>query len=386
MPPEASATSDMPQIPAVEPTVPAAEPTAVDPNASPAPPTGDANLANQPTDPVVVSPVEPPRYQGTVAARMAELTTQRARFEQEATARDALIQRVLEQNRALTEALSNRQAPTATASPNTSTEFTDPRPSREAFGDPEAYESALIDWSARRTASVTAAELRRQNEEIDRQRNEAAENARREAEENAVRQRQEAEANRVWKEWQDRQAEFAQTHPDYYDALNDPRVHATTFMRDAIITRPNAPEIAYYLAKNPEESVRIASMNLSGMVYPPGTPQAGLPVPDALGQAFEIGLIAAKLQLAQTPTTQPSVASTAPNALTQPAVPATQTPTPVANPVARPVTSPPAPPTPIAGGSASANVRDIHEIGNEGSMEEYAAMRQQQLRQTRGLH
>jgi hypothetical protein len=167
-------------------------------------------------------------------------------------------------------------------------EVADPRPDRTAFDDPNAYDEALVQWSARiATKAATAeAEAARVSSERARQ------------EEDQTRALT-AEQERIRTEWSDKRTKAMETYPDYAEVAERDDLQITMPMAQAIAVSENGPDIAYHLGKNVKEADRIAAMVMPGQVFPQGHPQAGQPVPDYGRQMFEIGKIAATLAMAR---------------------------------------------------------------------------------------
>lgn len=342
--PALSATSDMRPAPVPEPEPqPAPTPTP--------PPTSTASV------PIVQPPsVTPPATEHQpIAERFSQLAAQRReaearaeRLERAATESNARLERALTALERL-----QTQQPTPTPTP-TGTESLSPRPVRDSFVDPESYDAALISWAT----SAAAAELRQRQEadaaaraEAERVANETRARELREAEE-----AKRADESRV--AWETRRAKALETHPDFSDVAEAPSLPLSLAMVHLIVSRDDGPEIAYYLGKNPQEAARIAALTVPGQVFPAGHPQAGLPVPNAVEQAYELGKIGARIA-----------------GLSPAVVP------PVSGPVVEnpPVVVLPAPPSPVTGLAAAATRRDPTEM----SMDEYAAHRNAAIREER---
>lgn len=131
----------------------------------------------------------------------------------------------------------------------------DPRPVRETFTDPGAYDKALEDWAGRHAAAKALAD------DETRRATEARETANR----------------AVIDTYTARKAAFTEDHPDYAELVESDDLHFSIPMTYAIVNDEDGPAIAYYLAQNPEEFARIAKL---------GDAQA----------ATAIGRIAARLQ------------------------------------------------------------------------------------------
>lgn len=344
--PAMSATSDVPEV-----TAPAATPPAVPPAVEPA--------ATPP------APSATPEPQGPIAARFGQLAAQRREAEARAERLERLFTEQSEQVKTLLLKLDRPAAPVVPSVPTDSS--VSPRPLRDAFADAESYETALVSWAGDQAASRAAAELKRQQEEFESSRREAAkaEEARKIKEAADAEEAKRAESARAT--WEERKLKAAEKYPDFEAVTGADSLPITDTMGYMIVTREDGPEIAYYLGKNPQEAARIAALTVPGQTFPAGHPRAGLPLSDAVAQAFELGRIAAKLaSAAPTGSTEPADEGSPP-----PVVSAV--PTPSAS-VVPPVVLP-APPSPISGASAAATRRDPSEM----SMDEYAAHRNTQL-------
>ncbi|TAL03707.1 MAG: hypothetical protein EPO08_03450 [Rhodospirillaceae bacterium] len=337
--PALSTTSDMPILPAEEapPNVPEipAEPPAPDTPEGDEGETGaegEAEAAGE--EQPLVAPPKPKRI-GPVQQRLNELTTER---KVEAARREAAEAYALKLEKLLDDALSNKEQKPSDAPPPPAEE---PRPLREVFDTPEAYDEALIEWAA--TRAQQRAEAQR---EI--QAKAARETAERDAAERSTQQGYTA----IVDAHMARRAAFAAKTPDYAEVAESDAVRISMPMGLAIMQNEDGPAVAYYLGQHPEVAEKIAAMVVPGQVFPAGNPMAGQAVPDTQRQLVEMGKVFA------------IVAGQA--ALPTPAPP-----------------PPPAPINPIRRGNATATTKTLEEIGNEGSMEDYASVRMKQLQAER---
>lgn len=339
--PALSATTDMPVI---------------DPNVAPAPVTTEP----QPTVPQPTTESTTTTPATTTAApqqtpfieRISELTTARREAMAKAAEAEAALatkQKELEDaQRALEEARRVQQQ-------QPSHDELNPRPTRDAFADDADYEAAIVTWASdRAVARAQEAWERRQTEQeeqrLQRER-EAAENETRRAQAETARQHQQE----IESAWEEKQKAGRTAHEDFDTVVGNPALAISEPMALTIKTLESGDEVAYYLGKNPQEAARIAGMVIPGVVFPTGHPQAGLPVPNAVAQAFALG------RIAQTLTGNSNTTST--NTLATPA--------PVPTP---PSATVPIPPTPISVAPMSATTST-----DEPTMEEYAARRMPQL-------
>lgn len=139
----------------------------------------------------------------------------------------------------------------------------DPRPAREDFDDPDKFANSLIEWGQRekqREFDTKQAAEAVVKAEADRVAKEAADkeiadkNEAEVAEENA----------KIALEWQAAVAAAEEKYGDWNDVvMRDPAdggPTVTEVMSAAMTRTDNGPEVAYFLALNPEESVRIAGL------------------------------------------------------------------------------------------------------------------------------
>ena len=348
--PAPSATSDMPTVDPTPTPTPVPTPT---PEPTPA-----VETTPTPTQPVSVEDSGPIKVRiGQIAAQRREAEARAERWERNAEEMRARLDSALA-------ALSKVQAPTS--EPPAPILDSMPRPNRESFPDNESFEAALVSWAGAQAGSSAAAEFRKRQEELDAQK---AEQARAEEERKATALREEEESKRAEAmrlSWEERRAKAIEAHPDFSEVAEATSLPISVAMAHVIVNRPDGPEIAYYLGKNPGEAARIAAIVVPGQVFPNGHPQAGLPVPNYVEQAFELGKIAATKLGVSAPTEAQAEAPT--NNLNSPAV---------ASSVVPP--SLPAPPSPISGASAEATTKSTNDM----SMEEYAARRISQLQAER---
>lgn len=125
----------------------------------------------------------------------------------------------------------------------------DLRPSRDAFDMPEAYDTALVEWSGRQAARAVKAELETQAT----QERAAAERKAAEAA-NATATQEAALA------WNERKAKAAEKYPDFEEVTTVDDLPITQVMADSIIHADNGPDVAYHLGKHPKEAERISRL------------------------------------------------------------------------------------------------------------------------------
>lgn len=232
-----------------------------------------------------------------------------------------------------------------------------PRPTREAFETPDAYDDAVIAWAKTEERRETAT---RQAEEA------------RIAEENRVAVARAAEQRATQARIESIQAAHAarvsaaiEKWPDYEQATTRADLKISLPMAEAILQSENGPDAAYHLSQNPEEAERISAMVMPGQFFPPTLPDgnphpfAGQAVPDAGRQMVEMGKLFASI-------TAP------PESFLQ-----------------RPRPAAPTPITPLRRANAVAVEPTLEEVGNDvsdGAMEKYAQMRMAALRAENRRH
>ena len=161
---------------------------------------------------------------GGFQRRISELTRQREEERREKERLLALVER-------LTVNGQERQGESK------STELVEP--TREQF---DSYEEFIEARAAYRAEKAVETKLRA----IEEQRTQQAAQAK------------QAEAQR---QWQTRMAEAAEKIPDFVDVLGQSTAPSTPTMMQAIIESDAGPQVAYYLAQNPAEAARIASLS-----------------------------------------------------------------------------------------------------------------------------
>lgn len=330
--PALSATSDYPTI--VEPVAPdpAPEPEAAESQApEPAAEAAEAGPAEEPA-------AQPRRGIGERLSTYAE----RARAAEERANRlEKMLETTLEKLGTPRPETPPSPAPPPVPEPAV-VEALPPRPRRDQFDDPDAYDAAIDDWNGARTKREIAVALAEREQHEKSQRDVAAQEAARKTQETRI-----AEARTAYAERRTAaEAEF----PDYAEIVDDPTLPISEVMARAIMEAEEGPKIAYHLGKNRDIATRIASLTVPGQFYPQGHPLAGQPLPDVQRQLWEMGKLAATFVAPATP----------------------------APPPAKPPSAP-APITPVRRSNGPAIDRDPGEM----SMEEYAAQRMPKLRAER---
>ena len=149
----------------------------------------------------------------------------------------------------------------------------DPKPARHEFDDPDTYDEAMAAWGIREGVRRTQAAIAEEKAAAEAE-------AARKAEE-ATKAEQTAAAERLKSEWDAKVAAVAEKHPDFNEVVFVPAEEGgpavTDAMLSAIMVAPNGPDIAYYLATNVDESVRISKL------------------PNLAAQMVEIGMLAKQI-------------------------------------------------------------------------------------------
>lgn len=144
-----------------------------------------------------------------------------------------------------------------------------PRPRRDGFDTPDAYETALLEWHGKQVQADTLKSAEAQAKE-------AATKAQREAEQSA--------ANTRWTELQtahmDRRAKALEAYPDYEAVAEADDVRIAEPGALAIMALDNGPDVTYWLGQNKPDAERIAGLA-------------------PIQQAIEMGRISARLEAAK---------------------------------------------------------------------------------------
>ena len=364
--PAPNATSDMPQIvpPTAPDTVPFTPPAA-------------------PETPPVAAPVPAqPEQHEPIKVRISEIAAQRREAEARAARFEGLVAQQAEQLREALAAVQKLTTPVVTPPPvsEASSSFSEPRPVREAYADPESYETALVSWAGQKAAFEASSAMREQQEQRDREQSEREAAEKKAAEEQTQREQQEKIQAETMAVWNERRAKTAEKYEDFAEVAESPALAVSMAMAHTLMHAEDGAEILYYLGKHPEEASRIAAMIVPGQVFPANMgPLSGSPVPDGPRQAYELGKIATKLGLE----IAPSVDGTTPPANALAPDGAAVIPLPDGSAVIPPaITVLPTPPQPISGASTAAIVNST-DLKAERTMEEYARLRIPQLQAQR---
>ena len=226
-----------------------------------------------------VTPVATPLADGNTAPNAGETVTpaaEQAPIEGEKPATKTFTQeevdRIAQREREKADRKAQRRADqriaeiVAQSKPQNTSAAEPGKPNIAQYQTTDAYEAAMEQWAEQRVE--TKAQERKAQEQA---------------------QRTAAEKADAIATFADREDELREKHPDYEQVTRSPRLPMPETMLDAIVLLPNGPELIYHLGKNIPEAARIAAL------------------PDAL-QKVEIGKLAAKIEAAPAPKTQPSKA------------------------------------------------------------------------------
>lgn len=204
-------------------------------------------------DDKTVEDVDPDKKPDDIPAWQKREITKARNRQREAEARATHLEERLD--KALT-ALEKAATRTGT---EVKTQEADPRPKRTDFDDPEKYEQALVEWSAKSAAKLTQAEIERAQKERD-----AAA-----AKDTTEKQFQSEHKERV-DAWTKSKEKAIDKYPDYEEVAESDEVPITPVMASSILEENlesgKGFEIAYYLGKHINEAKRIAALPQSAQV------------------------------------------------------------------------------------------------------------------------
>ncbi|MGH6737585.1 MAG: hypothetical protein ACREDY_00875 [Bradyrhizobium sp.] len=178
-----------------------------------------------------------------MSRRLSDLANQRKAAERRADELATGLEKALATIERLTAA--QQQKP-----PEPASDAVAPRPARDRFDDPDAYDAALIEWSAGQAGRIAAAELDRKIAE------------QRAADEKVATEKAATEQNEaLQRDWTEKRSKALEAHPDYEEVAERADLPITMPMVHAIVASDVGPEIAYYLGSHPEEAARIAALS-----------------------------------------------------------------------------------------------------------------------------
>lgn len=139
----------------------------------------------------------------------------------------------------------------------------DPRPQRDQFDDPDQYDDALIAWGERETERKFAS--RQADEQAAAAKVAADKKTQEEADAKAEQDRLLTEENaKIAIDWQTKVSAAQEKYGDYDEivmrAPADGGPEVTQMMAEALTRTENGPDVAYWLALNTDESLRIAQL------------------------------------------------------------------------------------------------------------------------------
>jgi hypothetical protein len=247
--------ADAPKTPADGGTPPAAEQTPAAKGAD-----GEAGAGDPPaTDGGEGGELEPgegdgqaakPPVDKSLAGRLSQRTRERNEIRAERDQLADLLSKAIERLGDGAAAAKPPADPAAAATPP-APEPPDPRPTRDRFDDPEAYDEAVDAWNRRQTAKVVQAEIDRR---------EQARQAR-EQQETRARQNRDFHAQRT-QVWESRVAELEanEATADFRDKAYSNDVPVPDAMAAMLLTLDRGPDVLYYLAQHPDEAKEIAAI------------------------------------------------------------------------------------------------------------------------------
>lgn len=203
---------------------------------------------------------QPAPKQNSYQRRISELTSARRAAEERADRAIAAL-----------EAFAKTTQPTETKPDAPQPVQIEPKPSRDDFADPDTYDTALIEWSARETARVTTAAMEQK-----------AADQRAAEEKQRANDAMMAEQQALAAQWQERRAKALEKHPDFAEVAERQDLEIPVTMVPALLHSENGPDVLYHFGMHPEEAARIAKLA-------------------PLAQAIEIGRISATLAQANKP-------------------------------------------------------------------------------------
>lgn len=125
----------------------------------------------------------------------------------------------------------------------------EPFPKLEDYGfDEQAFQQAVSEYNSRQTEKAVARATLKQ-------------------EQAQLKESLRKQLNYATEAFKVRANEFAQTTPDYQAKVSDPNFVQSVSVQEAVIMNENGPEIAYYLASNPNETAEINQLSpvMAGM-------------------------------------------------------------------------------------------------------------------------
>ena len=162
-----------------------------------------------------------------------------------------------------------RKPPEVAATPPPApAEFTDPRPKRDAFDSPDAYDTAIDAWTTAKAdhAAKTAVEAAQR----------AADTKRAEEQRTAQEASQAEQVKQIQDKWGKARESALTRYPDYATVAESEALSVSPAMAIACVQADNGTDVLYHLGKNPAEATRISAL-------------------EPIQQAVEIGRLSATL-------------------------------------------------------------------------------------------
>jgi hypothetical protein len=131
----------------------------------------------------------------------------------------------------------------------------DPRPKRDTFDTPDAYDTALEDWAIRGADRKAAARVDAEKAEA------TAREASASAEKAGTDKAAAEQSASIVADWTAKATAAKTEFPDFDEVVNKPETPISVPMAHAIIAAENGPAIAYHFGKNPAEAARISALN-----------------------------------------------------------------------------------------------------------------------------
>lgn len=197
----------------------------------------------------------------------SEITKERNRRREEATARTAAETRATDAEKRLNdalEALKARETPKA----ETVAPVEPARPQRDAYETPEAYDTAVDQWATQKAEAATtrATQDAAAKAEADRVAKEASD---REASVTA-------ELTKLRDTWQAKRDAAVEKYSDYVEVAEADTLKIDVPMAHTALQADNGTEILYHLGKNPDEAARIAALAPASQIFEIGKLSATL--------------------------------------------------------------------------------------------------------------
>jgi len=144
----------------------------------------------------------------------------------------------------------------------------EPRPKRDAFTDPEAYDEALTSWASKRASTVAVAQAEQRFKDDQAKKDKEAQD-----------KRASDALSQIAQEWSTKRNKATEKYSDYAEVAEAKDLQVTPVMAQAIFQIMDGPEVAYHLGKNPDLATRISQLNPLQQVVEIGKISAALAAP-----------------------------------------------------------------------------------------------------------